>query len=79
MKEWLSKQFEWVKTFLSAADGKGSFRRLGSLMILALFCRSYFVASFYSKTIPDVPEMWAILIATILGFSVAEAFKKDKQ
>lgn len=78
MKNYIKEQIEWLKTFLSDPDGKGSNRRAISFIVVIMFCHSYLKVSLATNTIQDIPEFWALLIATLCGFSIWEKKVQNK-
>lgn len=72
MKNYIKQQIDWVKTFVSDTDSKGSNRRAISFIIVGVFCFSYIKVALFTHTIQDIPEFWALLIATLCGFSIWE-------
>lgn len=89
---WLNNQLEWAKSFFMEVqidgDRKASMKRLVSFMIAITFLRAYgsviakkmdLIKDISSLEFPDVPEVWAVLLAGIIGLSiVADYFGKKK-
>jgi hypothetical protein len=65
----LVAQLEWLKSILSEPDGKGSFRRVGSFLVIGHFIKYYGTIAGATKALPEIPETWVIIILTLLGFS----------
>lgn len=69
---WLNVQWEWLKSVLSDENNKPSIRRVGSVMLIVEFLRTYDRVSWYNKKMEDIPEMWLVLLLAALGYSVIE-------
>ena len=69
---WLNKQLDWLKSFFGEADGKASNKRLLSTGVVTVFLIAYLKISITSATLNDIPPMWALMIATILGLNIAD-------
>lgn len=67
---WLGKQIEWLKQFLSDEQGQASSKRLMSFLVVLAFLQSYVRVSFVTNTIQDIPMNWAFVIPAILGIGV---------
>ena len=85
-QNWLSRQWDWVKGFLSEESGKASSKRLASLAVVCVFLVAYMrVAIALIKDgqpeIRDIPEGWAWMIGGIIGLGVfdkiASKFKNE--
>jgi len=76
--KWLSKQWEWIKSIFTEPDGKTSFRRIFSAIIILEFVRVYERVSWYNKKMEDITDTWLILILTALGYSILDAWIKGK-
>ena len=70
MLAWIDKQIQWVKGFLSDADGTASSKRLMSFLVILAFLQSYIRISFVTNTLQDIPMNWAFVIPAILGIGV---------
>lgn len=103
-KEWLCKQFNWLKSFLSDPqlpdneNQKGSMKRVTTLVLVVIFTLYYkSVTNVYIERMskisdekfvdllkdhsfspPDIPEVWALLLAGILAINVADYFVKKR-
>jgi len=81
MLAWIDKQIQWIKGFLSDADGTASSKRLMSFLVILAFLQSYIRISFVTNTLQDIPTNWAVLIPLLIGLGVwankVENGKKD--
>lgn len=77
--EWIKKQFEWFKSFFSEPDGKGSNKRLLGTLMVVIFVISYMKISIPAKTLTDIPDTWALLIAGIIGLGVLDKMVTNKK
>lgn len=68
---WIARQVEWLKSFISEADGKGSHKRLISVMIAWVFVFNYNRIAWSKSDLLDVPDVWAMLLAGIIGLGIA--------
>jgi hypothetical protein len=82
MLNWLKEQIEWFKSFLSEPMNgsgkieKGSTRRIAILGVTYTFVYTYIKTSFETKAMPDIPDMWVLLILVVLGVpGVMDYFK----
>ena len=81
--EWLNNQFEWLKSIFSE-DGKGSFRRITSFMVIVLFIRNYSMLTIRStdSKLAEIPETWVLVLLVLIGYSsvlsMTKIFNKDK-
>lgn len=75
---WLEVQLEWLKSFYSESDGKGSNRRLLGSLTLGAFLFSYIRTSLANQRLEDIPSTWAFLIIGILGLNIADSYLKLK-
>ena len=69
---WLGKQWEWIKSFLSESSNgngiqKGSSKRIASITVIVVFALTYLSKAAASSTIPDIPEGWRWLLFIVLG------------
>jgi len=89
---WLNNQLEWLKSFFMEVqvDGekKASMKRLVSFMVAITFLRAYgsviakkmdLIDNISTLEFPDVPEVWAILLAGIIGLSIASDYFGKKK
>lgn len=75
---WLADQWDWVKSFVSEpqllANGKlkGSSKRLAVMVVIFMFGRAINQVGIKNewKVVPDIPEMWLILIGGIIGLDI---------
>lgn len=67
---WLDKQFDWLKSFLSEKDGKGSNKRLISVVVITVFAISYLKIAIPSEELIDIPMNWAIVIGYLIGLNI---------
>ncbi len=78
MVEWLKKQWDWIKSFISEppdANGyvKGSQKRFLSFWVVIAFVAVWFKKTMSMKPeepIPDIPPTWALLILAVLGLGI---------
>lgn len=80
---WLNIQLEWAKSFVQEPavvniQPKASSKRLISVSVVAAFLFSYVKVSLATKTIQDMPQMWFITIAGILGLNILDWYVKGK-
>lgn len=68
--EFLKKQLEWIKGFLSEKDGKASSKRLLSTIIVVAFVVTYSKVALFNKELIDLPTNWLILLPTLIGINV---------
>jgi hypothetical protein len=73
---YLNIQIEWLKSFFSESDGKGSNKRLLSGAVVGMFIMAYYHVAVFSNQIVDIPLYWAIMIASIIGLNVIDYFVK---
>lgn len=72
MFAWLNKQIEWVKSFLQEPNGKASSKRLFSAGVVTVFLVAYLKISILTSSLEDIPPMWAVMIAAILGLNIID-------
>ena len=81
---WLNIQIEWAKSFIQEpvtplmVTPKGSSKRVISVSVAAAFLFSYVKVSLATKTIQDMPQMWFVTIASILGLNIVDWYIKGK-
>ncbi len=82
---WINAQIEWLKSFLSEPINgsgeidKGSSKRLASVSVIATFVFITIKTALKTETIPDIPDTWWFLIASILGITgIIDYFKNRK-
>ena len=75
---WIAEQWEWLKSFVSETDGKGSSRRLIELAIAWTFIFSYVRICLATVTFVPLDWTWAIMIAGILGLKSLDLLAKKK-
>lgn len=81
--KWLSKQWEWIKSFLSEpanGDGiqKGSNKRVAATAVTFTFVFTYLRTAMESKAMPDIPDMWVFILAAVLGITGVVDWMKAK-
>ena len=67
---WIAKQIEWFKSFLSEENGTGSSKRLMGFLVVLAFLFSYLKTSLITQKVEDIPLNWAFMVAAILGLGV---------
>ncbi len=75
--KWIKEQIEFIKSFFSEPPDnsgamKGSSKRLLSFLVVLTFIIPYWKVSLASNKLEDVPEIWALLIASILGLNIID-------
>jgi len=81
---WINIQIEWAKSFIQEPQTplmvtpKASSKRLISISVVAAFLFSYVKVSIATKTIQDIPQMWFLTIASILGLNILDWYIKGK-
>lgn len=103
MKEYLDKQWCWLKSFISDPQmngdkQKGSIKRITTLVLVAVFTFYYrHITNLFEAKIaklsnqefldylkfnefktPDIPEVWALLLAGILAINVTDYFIRTR-
>ena len=79
---WINIQIEWAKSFIQEPQTplmvtpKASSKRLISISVVAAFLFSYVKVSIATKTIQDIPQMWFLTIASILGLNILDWYIK---
>lgn len=65
---WINEQIEWLKSFFGdiAVQEKASMKRLLSFIVVVMFCRAYFMSTWKSGKIEDIPETWAFVIIGLI-------------
>jgi hypothetical protein len=74
---WIEVQIEWLKSFFSEPDGKGSSKRLLSAAVVTGFLIPYIKVSIEKSALSDIPMVWAITICGILGINVLDYLVKS--
>ena len=76
MKQWLAKQWNWIKSFLSESPNgegimKGSSKRLAAVAVIFTFV--YTTLGEFAKTgnIPEIPDGWLWVLGIVLGVTGA--------
>lgn len=77
-KEWFKEQFTWAKSFFEEETGKSSSRRAIEVAVVWVFLLSYLRVSLMTETLQDIPQIWALIIAGILGLKTLDAYVKGK-
>lgn len=72
---WIEVQLEWLKSFLSEADGKGSSKRVIGVLTVIAFLFAYIKTALVNNKVEDIPFTWALLIAGIIGLNIYDRFK----
>jgi len=77
---WIERQIEWGKSFLSESykigvAGKASSRRVIELGVVWAFIFSYVKIAIASATVIDIPTTWGMVILGILGIKVWDRIK----
>lgn len=67
---WIKIQIEWIKSFWTAPDGKGSSKRLHATLIILTFMITYLRISILKSEITDIPPTWAVVVAAVLGLQI---------
>jgi hypothetical protein len=80
---WIKEQIEWVKSFFlkkEEEDAKPipSITSLIKFMIMVIFLRAYFVTTWRTGKVEDVPENWLYIIIIIIAVKQVETFIKWK-
>jgi len=80
---WLSKQWEWIKSFLSEpanGDGiqKGSNKRMAASAITFTFVFTYLRIAMEMKIMPDIPDTWIFILAAVLGITGVVDYMKAR-
>ena len=79
---WISKQIEWCKSFLSEPierGGKASIKRLISFIVVMSFLQAYIKTTLDTKVITDIPSNWMFLIAGIIGLHILDKYVESKK
>jgi len=84
MKQWLDKQVEWLKSFISEVmeDGiqKGSSKRVAQLTVTFVFAFNYTRIALGKEVLPDVPDSWIFLVGVVLGITtIADYFSRQQK
>jgi hypothetical protein len=88
---WFAAQWEWFKSFFSdtyesGIAGKASSKRVIELVVIWAFIVGFMKVVVYMTfspvagavmMVPDIPQIWAIVILGILGFKTYENLKSD--
>jgi len=75
--EWIKKQIEWLKSFLSEESGKASIKRLIMFWISVAFIGAYVKIAVASEQITDIPSNWMFLLAGILGLGILDKYVQN--
>lgn len=82
---WIKTQIEWLKSFFSEPIGttgiidKASSKRLVSITIAFTFIFITLRVAEKTSTIPEIPDSWWILIASIVGITgIIDYFNRKK-
>ena len=70
MFSFIKDQFDWLKSFFSEKDGKGSSKRLITITAVAVFLVTYLKISWALQAITDIPPTWAVLILGAVGLGI---------
>jgi len=68
--DWIAKQIEWLKSFLSEDNGTASSKRLMGFLVVLAFLFSYIKTTLISHQLEDIPINWSFMIAAIIGLGV---------
>ena len=74
---YIKTQIEWVKSFLSEPDGKGSNKRLISFAVVGSYLFAYIKTTLFTNKIEDIPPVWALTIGSILGLGIIDVVAKN--
>lgn len=69
---------EWLKSFLSDTDGRGSDHRIISLAVTWTFMFTYIRVALMTQTMPPLDIGWAVMIGGILGIKSIDTYIKEK-
>jgi hypothetical protein len=81
--QWLKEQVEWIKSFIShnqksGEPQKGKIQSVAIAAVIWTFCFTYIRVSWNEKSITDVPEIWAMLIAYVIGAKIYDSMQAKK-
>lgn len=68
--------FEWLKSFLSEPDGKGSSRRIIEFALSWTFIFSYVKVALSTQALPPMDMAWVFLLGSILGLKTLDTYVK---
>lgn len=75
---WLGVQLEWLKSFFSEDNGKGSHKRFVGTAVVAAFLFSYVKTTLNTNKLEDIPVDWMFLIIGIIGLNIYDWYIKLK-
>ena len=81
MKEWLKRQWEWLKSFFDEddehhldSDGHNpSHKNLVALAVIAVFCIAFLKKAATSADLSDIPGGWQLVILGVLGIRALQS------
>lgn len=78
MNNWFTDQIEWLKSFLSDPNGKGSSKRGISIATVVVFLTAYLKLALVKTELMDIPPTWAVIILGVLGLGIYSNTKEVK-